>query len=78
MHPLQEGEPMWRFALILSAILPFISVSRAAEPRQIFSWPAVSARQIAFGYAGDLWVVDRTGGTPKDVVESWKALDCIG
>src|SRR5262249_55562915 len=22
-------------------------------------------RQIAFGYAGDLWVVDRTGGTPR-------------
>src|SRR6516165_1094693 len=65
MHPLQEGEPMWRFALILSAILPFISVSRAAEPRQIFSWPAVSAGQIAFGYAGDLWVVERTGGTPR-------------
>ena len=25
----------------------------------------MSARQIAFGYAGDLWVVGRTGGTPR-------------
>lgn len=56
---------MCRFALMLSALLPLSCVARAAEPRQIFSWPAISARQIAFGYAGDLWVVDRAGGTPR-------------
>jgi tricorn protease len=27
--------------------------------------PAVSARQVAFAYAGDLWVVDRTGGDAR-------------
>jgi tricorn protease len=56
---------MCRFALMLCTILPFASFARATEPRQILSWPAVSARQIAFGYAGDLWVVDRTGGAPR-------------
>src|SRR5437660_11557212 len=56
---------MCRLALMLSAILSFISSVRAAEPGQILSRPAVSARQMAFGYAGDLWVVDRTGGTPR-------------
>jgi tricorn protease len=56
---------MSRFAFMLLATLPLISSSKAAEPRQIFAWPAVSARQIAFGYAGDLWVVDRSGGAPR-------------
>jgi hypothetical protein len=53
------------FALMLFAILPLISFARATEPPQIFSWPAVSARYIAFGYAGDLWVVDRGDRTTR-------------
>ncbi|HLJ96222.1 MAG TPA: PDZ domain-containing protein [Gemmataceae bacterium] len=56
---------MCRFAFVLFAALSLVRTTSAAEPPQIFSWPAVSARHIAFGYAGDLWVVDRTGGTPR-------------
>src|SRR5438128_1156075 len=56
---------MYRFALMLIATFALINSSGAAEPRQIFGRPAVSARQIAFGYAGDLWVVERTGGTAR-------------
>jgi tricorn protease len=56
---------MCRFALMLSAILSCISSTRASEPPQIFSWPALSAKHVVFGYAGDLWVVERTGGTPR-------------
>jgi tricorn protease len=56
---------MYRFALMLFATFPLINSSGAAEPRQIFGRPAVSAGQIAFGYAGDLWVVERTGGAAR-------------
>jgi tricorn protease len=38
---------------------------QAADPPLIFQHPAVSAKQIAFGYAGDLWVVDRGGGEAR-------------
>ena len=31
----------------------------------IFNHPAISAKQVAFGYAGDLWVVDREGGDAR-------------
>src|SRR5687767_9957823 len=30
---------------------------------RMFRYPAVSARDIAFVYAGDIWVVPKTGGT---------------
>jgi len=56
---------MCRFALMLAVILSSLNSATAAEPRQILSWPAVSARYIAFGYAGDLWVVERTGGAAR-------------
>jgi tricorn protease len=56
---------MYRLALMLLMTFPLISSAGAAEPPQIFNRPAVSARQIAFGYAGDLCVVERTGGTAR-------------
>src|SRR5207253_11158259 len=56
---------MYRFTLMLFATFPLISSAGAAEPPQIFNRPAVSGRQIAFGYAGDLWVVERAGGSAR-------------
>lgn len=35
------------------------------EPPLLFQRPTISAKQIAFTYAGDLWVVDRTGGDAR-------------
>ena len=35
----------------------------ASEKPHILQRPALSARQIVFGYAGDLWTVDRAGGS---------------
>jgi tricorn protease len=37
----------------------------AADPPLILNHPAVSARHVVFGYAGDLWVVDRAGGDAR-------------
>src|SRR5262245_7736841 len=37
-------------------------VSGAVDAR-MFRYPAVSAQDIAFVYAGDIWVVPKTGGT---------------
>ncbi len=36
-----------------------------ADPPLLLQRPAVSATQVAFSYAGDLWVVDRAGGDAR-------------
>src|SRR5271169_937511 len=37
----------------------------AAEPQLLFQKPTLSATEIAFVYAGDLWIVGRDGGVAK-------------
>lgn len=48
------------------ATLLFFSVNAQDIPRgldaRMMQYPAVSARQIAFVYAGDIWIVPKTGG----------------
>ncbi|HEX5271551.1 MAG TPA: protease, partial [Gemmataceae bacterium] len=39
--------------------------ARAADPPLILSHPALGPKQVVFGYAGDLWVVDRAGGEAR-------------
>src|ERR1044071_8967385 len=46
-------------AALLPAILP-------AQTRMLRS-PTVSATQIAFAYANNIWIVDRAGGTARRV-----------
>ena len=55
----------------VAAILTFIlacavgmhpTTANAASTPHIFQRPALSRDLIAFGYAGDLWTVPRTGG----------------
>ena len=46
-------------------LLLFVGTAQAADPPMILNHPAVSAKHIAFGYAGDLWVVDRAGGDAR-------------
>jgi tricorn protease len=53
---------MRRLAVVL---LLFVGTAQAADPPMILNHPAVSAKYIAFGYAGDLWVVDRAGGDAR-------------
>jgi tricorn protease len=54
----------WIFAVLLLAA--FTGVAFASSPGDtphILQRPALSAHQIVFVYAGDLWTVDRSGGT---------------
>src|SRR5205823_6648909 len=53
-----------RVSLFALVVLP--ALARAdANPPMLFQRPSVSAKQIAFAYAGDLWVVDRAGGEAR-------------
>jgi tricorn protease len=56
---------MRRLSLTSLTLLLLVGPARAADPPQILNHPAVSARHVAFGYAGDLWVVDRSGGDAR-------------
>src|SRR6516225_9558854 len=53
---------MFRIAMIALLLLGTV---RAAESPLVFDQPAVDARSVVFGYAGDLWVVDRAGGDAR-------------
>ncbi|MEO6222313.1 MAG: protease, partial [Vicinamibacterales bacterium] len=65
-----------RYVLSLVAVATvvagaFISLSApltaAPAPTRLLRTPAVSATQIAFAYANNIWVVDRAGGTARRV-----------
>jgi tricorn protease len=53
-----------RCALLALFLLPGLA-SAGGEPPLLLQRPAVSSRQIAFCYAGDLWTVDRAGGDAR-------------
>ena len=49
-------------------ILPLLFLGAAAlhgEPKPLFQKPTLSATQIAFVYAGDLWIVPSEGGVAQ-------------
>ena len=46
------------------AFLAMVTVC-GAEPKLLFQKPTLSATEIAFVYAGDLWIVGRDGGAAK-------------
>src|SRR5512145_1222587 len=52
-----------RHALWTILLVP--AVGLAAEAPLLLQRPAVSAKRVAFGYAGDLWTVDRAGGDAR-------------
>src|SRR5262245_11256420 len=49
----------------LLALLLLPGLAAAADPPLLLQRPAVSAKQVAFAFAGDLWVVDRAGGDAR-------------
>src|SRR5262249_25894710 len=57
-----RGRTMHRALLCL---LLFPVVAHAADAPILLQRPAVSTKQVAFTYAGDLWVVDRSGGDAR-------------
>ena len=55
--------PVFAFLLVLAfAVLPGSTRGQTAAKPHIFQRPALSRDLIAFGYAGDLWTVPRSGG----------------
>ena len=50
------------FALLISC---FISAAAAAQGTRLLRHPTVSRELVAFEYAGDLWVVSRSGGQAR-------------
>jgi len=54
----------------LAAVLAFLApVALPAQTRMLRS-PSVSARNIAFAYAGNIWIVDRAGGNARRLTSS--------
>ena len=52
------------FALVLAGALPVVPRSLPAQiDARLLRQPDVSATQVAFVYAGDIWVVPKAGGT---------------
>ncbi|MEJ2187523.1 MAG: protease, partial [Gemmatimonadota bacterium] len=49
--------------LIGLAAAPTHTRAQASGPTRMLRSPTVSATQIAFEYAGDIWIVDRNGGS---------------
>ncbi|MFH0989158.1 MAG: PDZ domain-containing protein [bacterium] len=57
---------------LINALLVFcgISLSLIAEESRLLRQPTVSATQIAFVYANDIWIVERTGGVARRLTTS--------
>jgi tricorn protease len=55
---------MNRWSVLIAATLLASGIA-AAEPKLLFQKPTLSATQIAFVYAGDLWIVGREGGAAQ-------------
>ena len=52
----------WPFLLAAWVLAAAVAV---AEPKPLFQKPTLSATEIAFVYAGDLWIVNRDGGEAR-------------
>jgi tricorn protease len=52
-----------RISLLVMLLFP--ALGYADEKPLLLQKPAVSTKQIAFVYAGDIWLVDRTGGDAR-------------
>src|SRR5260221_14731872 len=53
-----------RYSLLILLLTPVLGRAESETPL-LLQRPAVSARQVAFVYAGDLWVTDRAGGNAR-------------
>ena len=53
-----------RYALFAVVLLPHVVYAEKEAPL-LLQRPTVSATQVAFVYAGDLWLVNRDGGDAR-------------
>ena len=57
--------------LVLCALLClFLSISAKAQGTRLLRHPTISRDQIAFEYAGDLWLVSRSGGQARRITST--------
>ena len=54
-----------RSVIAAAALLATLGLAQAAEPTLMLRQPAVSRDHLAFVYAGDLWLADRSGGNAR-------------
>ena len=54
-----------RLPLLALPVLAALAATPAAGPTRLLRMPAVSATQIAFVYANNIWVVERAGGLAR-------------
>ncbi|MBK9985345.1 MAG: PD40 domain-containing protein [Saprospiraceae bacterium] len=54
---------MKNYLLLLFFVISFFYTSHAQISARLFRTPDVSATQIVFMYGGDIWIVDKEGGT---------------
>ncbi len=54
-----------RSILVATAVLLLAAPARAQVDARMFRYPDVSERHVTFVYAGDIWVVEKGGGTAK-------------
>jgi tricorn protease len=67
MNPATKMRQRLRKCVLLALILPGVSpINRAQSPKPLLLRdPAVSKSQVAFSYAGSIWVVNRDGGNVR-------------
>jgi hypothetical protein len=51
--------------LVFPAVVVSLTAAPNGEPTRLLRSPTVSATQIAFAYANNLWVVERSGGLAR-------------
>src|SRR5947207_7311864 len=54
---------MFRMTVVLALSVAVSAPAAAQVDARMFRYPAASADRIAFVYAGDIWLVPKTGGT---------------
>src|SRR5262245_52589055 len=65
-----EGELTMRRLLLVAMLLWCGSASAASDKPLLLQKPTLSATQIAFTFAGDLWTVGREGGEARRLTSS--------
>src|SRR5207247_1643230 len=66
--PMQRSRSLLAFAAFVTlAAAPGLRAPRALDPvpTRLLRTPTVSATQIAFAYAQNIWIVDRAGGSAR-------------
>jgi tricorn protease len=54
-----------RFLCVATAVFLLAAPARAQVDARMFRYPDVSETHVTFVYAGDIWVVEKSGGTAK-------------